>query len=105
LYLVKCEFGEFASVVKLRCACCDSKPVPERRLEFVRTSKKNRHKWQLSVPLQVYLARLNGVSNVAVKQLKAEHACADQQESFLMEISMLKSLTHSNIVQFQVGLT
>lgn len=48
--------------------------------------------------LQVYLGDLHSSTPVAVKVLKASDARS--REAFLNEMSILKSLHHSNIVQF-----
>lgn len=48
--------------------------------------------------LQVYLGDLHNSTPVAVKVLKASDARS--REAFLNELSILKSLHHSNIVQF-----
>lgn len=51
--------------------------------------------------MQVYLAKLNGSIPVALKQLRAEHNSDVRRFDFLREVALLKTLTCSNIVQFQ----
>lgn len=53
------------------------------------------------VHVQVYKARLDGISNVAVKILKPEgHTNAQLRENFRKEISILSACRDPNIVLF-----
>jgi hypothetical protein len=53
------------------------------------------------LPLQVYLAKLKGAMTVAVKRMRFEDRA--QKASFLREVKLLRELTASNVVQYQVS--